>query len=250
MDYSTKKKTILSSIAVISILIIFIACIIFVFAVYDQTLFTSEKTQKEKAEAYASQASSTPKNGIVFLGDSIIEMYNLDKFFPNKNYINRGISSNESGHILKRLQSNVIDIAPKIIILHVGANDIGHKVPIDDYLKNVNDIIDKISQSLPDSYILVDSIFPTVKLNSINSKNLTKRRDNATISNVNDKLKNLCRTKSQTCKVKYLDMTKLLAKNNELNRDYTLDGLHLNEKGYKIVSREYTNQINTILGQK
>ena len=246
LSYAKKRKIILTSIAVISFTMMILLSIALIFITYNQSLLSSHTVQLKKAETYAEQVSSTQKNGVVFVGDSIFEMYNLNKHFRGKNYINRGISSNESIDVLNRLQTNVIDLAPKIIILHVGTNDIGHKVTSENYLLNMSKIIDKIKTELPDSYLFIDSIYPTRRLNNFNSMNLTKTRDNIAIKNMNTKLINLCDTKN----VQFINTHKLLLENDKLNRSYTIDGLHLSDFGYKVVSREFTKYINEVLEEE
>lgn len=247
MTYETKRKIALSSIAVFCIIITTLACVAAVFLIYGEVLHSSKSAQLNKAEKYAEQVVDTPKGGVVFLGDSIFEMYELNKWYKDKGYINRGISSNESADILNRLQTNVIDIEPKVIILHVGANDIGHGVKSDTYLTNMDKIISQITTSLPDCTLLVDSIYPTVTLNSFNSRNLTKKRDNASITNLNSRLNNICNKYSATNKVKFLTAThSSLLEKGKMNKTYTIDGLHLSDFGYRIITRQIDAEIQKL----
>ena len=65
-------------------------------------------------------------NRIVLIGDSITEFwerYDLI-FFSQNNYINRGISSQTSVHVLERFDNDVINLKPKGVIILVGINDI------------------------------------------------------------------------------------------------------------------------------
>lgn len=233
LNYSQKRQIILSAIAVISIIIVTAFCVSIIFMIYGESLFSSKKTQLKKAENYATMTEITPKEGVVFLGDSIFEMYDLKKYFKNKdNYINRGISSNKSADILARLQTNVIDITPKVIIIHVGTNDIGHNVSAEEYIINMGKIITELSTKLPDCKMMVDSIYPTITLNNYNSINLTKVRSNDDINNFNLRLKSLCNTKN----IDYINTHDSLLKGDKLNKTYTIDGLHLSDAGYRIVS--------------
>lgn len=239
LTYSQKRQIALSVIAVISLIITILGCVFLIYTIYGQALFSSQKVQSKKAENYANAAESTEKDGIVFVGDSIFELYQLDKYYKNKDYINRGISSNKSADVLKRLQSNVIDIQPKMVIIHVGTNDLGHGVSAEDYISNMFAIISSIEQNLPNCKIFIDSIYPTITLHNYNSMNLTKYRKNDNINNFNDKLKNLCKTKNIT----FIDTHSCLLVGNELNREFTIDGLHLNDAGYKSVTREIMHHI-------
>lgn len=233
----------LSTIAIVLLLITILFCLALIYLLYGEALFSSHKVQLKKAENYAAIANETPKEGIVFVGDSIIELYDLQKHYKDPLYINRGISSNKSEDVLNRLQTNVIDLNPKIILLHVGTNDIGHNIPYNDYISNMDKIIKELKAKLPNCKIVVNSIFPTVTLNNYNSKNLTKVRDNYTILNFNKGLINLCGTNNIT----YLDIHHHLLKDDELNKTYTIDGLHLSESGYNVVTREISYCINNLI---
>lgn len=243
LSYNQKRKIMLACIAIVLLLITILACATLIYLLYGEALFSSPKVQLKKAENYAAIVNDTPKEGIVFVGDSIIELYDLKKHYKDPLYINRGISSNKSADVLNRLQTNVIDLNPKIIVLHVGTNDIGHKIPYNDYISNMDKIIKELKGKLPNCKIIVDSIFPTVTLDNYNSKNLTKVRDNYTILNFNQGLINLCITNNVT----YLDIHHHLLKGEKLNKTYTIDGLHLSESGYNVVTREISYCISNLL---
>lgn len=243
LSFEKKRKITLISIAIVSVTLVLLFVVCGLFIIYNEALMSSKKMQLKKAEEYASLADSTPKGGVVFVGDSIIEMYDLDEYYKEKGYINRGISSNESEDILNRLQTNVIDIAPKVIILHIGANDIGHQVSIEKFRANVEKIINIIQTNLPDCKLFIDSIYPTLTLGNFNSKNLTRHRSNVAISNFNDSLISLCNTYG----IDYINTHNQLLEDGKLKRTYTLDGLHISDAGYKRVTATIDKVINQAL---
>jgi acyl-CoA thioesterase-1 len=61
---------------------------------------------------------------VVFLGDSITEGWKLEKSFPGKPYVNRGISGQTSSQILLRFRQDVIDLHPKVAVILAGTNDL------------------------------------------------------------------------------------------------------------------------------
>ncbi len=61
---------------------------------------------------------------VVFMGDSITEGWHLDKSFPGKPYINRGISGQTSSQMLLRFRQDVIDLKPKVVLILAGTNDL------------------------------------------------------------------------------------------------------------------------------
>jgi acyl-CoA thioesterase I len=64
------------------------------------------------------------ENRVVFMGDSITEDWHLEKSFPGKPYINRGISGQTSPQMLVRFRRDVIDLKPRVVLILAGTNDI------------------------------------------------------------------------------------------------------------------------------
>jgi lysophospholipase L1-like esterase len=61
---------------------------------------------------------------VVFLGDSITDIWKLAQFFPDKPYVNRGISGQTTPQMLVRMFPDVIDLKPAAVIILAGTNDI------------------------------------------------------------------------------------------------------------------------------
>ncbi len=61
---------------------------------------------------------------VVFMGDSITDIWKLDKSFPGKPYINRGIGGQTTPQMLIRFRPDVIDLDPKVVVILAGTNDI------------------------------------------------------------------------------------------------------------------------------
>jgi lysophospholipase L1-like esterase len=61
---------------------------------------------------------------VVFLGDSITDTWRLTQFFPEKPYVNRGISGQTTPQMLVRMFPDVIDLRPAAVIILAGTNDI------------------------------------------------------------------------------------------------------------------------------
>jgi acyl-CoA synthetase (AMP-forming)/AMP-acid ligase II/lysophospholipase L1-like esterase len=82
----------------------------------------------------ANSAFTRPRPGeqrVVFLGDSITDCWNLDRYFPGKRYINRGIGGHTTSQILLRFRQDVIELHPHVVIILAGTNDIaGNTGPI------------------------------------------------------------------------------------------------------------------------
>src|SRR5262249_46329745 len=61
---------------------------------------------------------------VVFMGDSITDVWKLTEYFPNKPYINRGISGQTTPQMLIRFRPDVIALKPKLVVILAGTNDI------------------------------------------------------------------------------------------------------------------------------
>ena len=80
-----------------------------------------------KFDRYAEQnAKVTVKPKVVFMGDSITEGWAKEDpgFFTDNNFIGRGISGQTTSHMLVRFRRDVIDLAPKYVVILAGTNDI------------------------------------------------------------------------------------------------------------------------------
>lgn len=74
---------------------------------------------------------------------------------------NRGISGDTADRLLERLDDNLINIKPSVVVLLIGINDISHKyVDMDYILTNTRAIIDKIAKALPQTKIIVQNVYP------------------------------------------------------------------------------------------
>ena len=61
---------------------------------------------------------------VVFLGDSITDGWPLEKYFPGKAYVNRGIGGQTTPQILIRFREDVINLRPAAVVILAGTNDI------------------------------------------------------------------------------------------------------------------------------
>jgi lysophospholipase L1-like esterase len=72
------------------------------------------------------------ENRVVFMGDSITEGWgSLNRAFPGRPYINRGISGQTTPQMVLRFRPDVIALRPKAVVILGGTNDIaGNTVPM------------------------------------------------------------------------------------------------------------------------
>jgi lysophospholipase L1-like esterase len=71
-----------------------------------------------------------PHDGaIVFLGDSVTQLWDLHRFFPGRPYVNRGIEAQTTAQMLLRFRADVIALHPRCVVILGGTNDVMVQVP-------------------------------------------------------------------------------------------------------------------------
>lgn len=97
-------------------------------AVYGQRLVDSLHDWAQLGHYYEDNqrlaALPRQERRVVFLGDSITELWNLAKFFPGKPHVNRGISGQTTPQMLLRMFPDVIKLQPEAVVILAGTNDI------------------------------------------------------------------------------------------------------------------------------
>jgi len=77
-----------------------------------------------KQEDLQMGAPAAGEDRVVFMGDSITQIWKLDGSFPGKPYVNRGISGQTTPQMVLRFRQDVIELKPKVVVILGGTNDI------------------------------------------------------------------------------------------------------------------------------
>lgn len=168
----------------------------------------------------------------LFLGDSITEYYDLDKYFPDMPVVNSGVAGDTTDDILNDMKGRVYDYNPSKVFLLIGTNDLRDEKSVDEVVDNIKKIIENIETNKKGAEIYLESIYPVNE--EINEK-VVELRNNPDINEINDKIEKYAEERNITC----IDLhEKLINDEGLLDRKYTKDGLHLNEEGYEVVTEE------------
>ena len=172
---------------------------------------------------FNTELDSLPRGEIVFLGNSIIEGFDLNKYFPGTATINRGIVADHLDGLMERIDNSAIALEPSKLFIMIGINDIGDQRD-DEYLKAMySTLIDTLKFKLPKTEIYLHSILPT----TARWKNCPPEQ----IKRMNSFLAVLALEKGLV----YINIYPyFLIDMNYLNPALTKDGLHPNEAGYDI----------------
>lgn len=173
---------------------------------------------------------------IVFVGDSITYQYNLKDYYDDKYHlVNSGIDGNTTSDILNDMENRIYRYNPTKVVLLIGTNDIPYKSE-KEIENNIKTIIDNIIDNRPNCEIYLESIYPVNDTDDEKiSHDMVRKRKNEKIMNINKNLKSLAKNEK---KVTYINMYDyLLDENGNLKIEYTKEGLHLNNDGYKVVTK-------------
>ena len=83
--------------------------------------------------AEANRKLGAPQPGkprVVFLGDSITDLWRLNEYFPDRDFVNRGISGQIACQMLGRMKADVIDLHPAAVVILAGTNDLARGIPL------------------------------------------------------------------------------------------------------------------------
>jgi len=183
---------------------------------------------ENKMNAFKKQNTYVLKGGIVFIGDSITQDYNVYEYFNGIKVYNRGIGGDTTEGLLRRLDVSVFDLKPTKVILLIGTNDFAIlKSSPQEIFNRIESIISTIRNFDINIQIILQSVYP---VNSKLSPMTVLPRSNAQISSLNGMLKTIPN-------VTYVDLYQLLIdQHDQLNPLYTVEGLHINEMGYALIT--------------
>lgn len=167
------------------------------------------------------------KNEIVFLGNSITDGAEWFEMLGNRKCLNRGISADITEGILLRLDQ-ITRLQPKKLFIMIGVNDLSRNMTPDEVIVNYRKILERVRDETPRTKVYVQSVLPVNPATGM-AKNHTNKTPE--IMELNGKLKALATEFGHT----YIDLFTLMADSeNHLPRSYSVDGLHLSYKAYKV----------------
>lgn len=172
------------------------------------------------------------ENRVVFLGDDITEHWGAGKapFFPGKPYINRGISRQTSPQMLVRFRQDVISLKPKVVIIQAGTNDLaGYSGPATEKVvaENIESMVDLAR--VHRIRVVLASVTPICDCYEIKQ---TARRAQGRIIGLNGWLKEYAAANNLV----YLNYYSALAEGRNLKKQFTTDGLLLNDAAYELMA--------------
>jgi lysophospholipase L1-like esterase len=181
------------------------------------------------------------KPRVVFFGDSITDGWRLNEYFPDGDYVNRGIGGQITAEMLGRMKADVIDLQPAAVLILAGTNDLARGIPLIAIENNYQMIAD-----LASAYkikVIFASVLPVSDhhMNVSPRFEMTKGRPPVFIKALNEWLLRFCAQRGYTY-LNYFDA--MVDASGQLQADLADDGLHPNARGYRIMAPLALEAIN------
>lgn len=190
-------------------------------------------------------AAAPVKNRVVFLGDSITDGWGRRQgsvFFPGKPYVNRGISGQTTPQMLIRFQQDVVSLKPAVVVILAGTNDIaGNTGPttneqIEDNFKSMiaiakqNHIKVVLASVTPAfAYPWRPGVHPVQRILALNGWLRQEAAEQGLV---------------------YLDYFSAMADQQDgMKPELTVDGVHPNAAGYRVMAPLAEQAIREALGR-
>ncbi|OQY13087.1 MAG: hypothetical protein B6I30_03595 [Desulfobacteraceae bacterium 4572_187] len=166
-------------------------------------------------------------NSTIFIGSSIIENWNFENLFKDKAFINRGIGDDDSSDMLKRFEEDVVGLKPKNVVIYFGANDIKKRLSSDQSKDNLKQMLKLSYENKINSLVL---LFLPVNYKSNAALRYTHSKDK--MRALNKQLVKSCEQDNTA----YINLFSTIRKRDDFAELYFNDGIHLNAKGYQVLS--------------
>ena len=155
---------------------------------------------------------------IAFVGDSVVERWGTQEFFPSRKTSNYG----KSGSGISYVESFKGRFIGDDVVIISGTNDLV-RIGTSNETEYVARYVSAVQQIYAERVYLF-SIFPRSFMNDPDSINDKIRHINSLIK------KNIASTD-----IRYIDVFSDLSKGGSIDMQYSYDGLHLNSYGYELI---------------
>jgi lysophospholipase L1-like esterase len=200
-----------------------------------------------KRHAAVTQIASERKASLVFIGDSITQMFGgephdrsqpgkevWEKYYAKRNASNLGFGYDFVENTLWRLRHGELDgAAAKVVVIHIGTNNVSRNTPVE-IASGIRAICDEVRQRQPSVKIVLMAIFPRGP------------KPDATRSKLDEINKLIAGFDGVT----FLDIgAKFLEPDGSISRETMGDFLHPTAKGYEIWANELEPVLSKLLGE-
>ncbi len=168
---------------------------------------------------------------VVFIGDSITDIWKLADQFPGKPYVNRGISGQTTPQMLVRMYPDVIDLKPAAVVILAGTNDIARNTG-PETLTMIEENLQAMTE-LAQTHGIKVVLCSLTPISDYERRPQSGQRPPADILNLNAWMKEYA-TKVHAVYANYFSA--LVDEKGMLKKGYSMDGLHPNQMGFDLLA--------------
>jgi len=189
------------------------------------------------------QLNTLAKKGqIVFAGSSLAEQFPINEMLVSLGreitVYNRGIGGDTTLDLIRNMDTCIFCLEPRKLFINIGSNDIGNAgYQEDTLLLNYKLILTQIKNRLPGTQVYLLSYYPVnpnadSDMTEEDKAQMFSTRTNRNIASANKRVELLAKELSY----EYLNVSApLLDGNGTLNKEYTVEGVHLWPSAYQKV---------------
>lgn len=187
---------------------------------------------------------------VVLFGDSRIAMWDKLPVLPGYVFINRGIGGDTTAQLMLRLQQDVINLSPDMVVIQLGINDlkaIGVKPERQEWIiaqvkKHLKQMTAQINHY--GIHVLLMTVIPAAEPRLLRSLVWSTSID-AAVADVNDYIRSL-----KGDGITIIDCSPSFDMNGRVRPEFALDTLHLNAKGYEMLGQRLSMSILNVATAK
>jgi len=186
------------------------------------------------------------KPRVVFMGDSITDNWRLNEYFPDQDFINRGISGQTTDQMLGRFEADVVQLKPAAVVIFGGTNDLYRRIPVAAVENNIRAMAELAQFN--GIRVLIATLLPVSDYHKDRDVNYerTPRRAPEQIRELNRWIQSYCASKDFTF-VNYY--SEVMDAAGFFKPDLSDDGLHPNSQGYRIMAPVVLQALQSVVTQ-
>lgn len=199
------------------------------------------------AERYREENKSAVKGAIVFAGSSLMEMFPVEAFAKEEGpdfpvVYNRGLGGWRTEDMLATLEAQVTGLMPRRVFINIGTNDLSDpSVTIDELMERYDEILNRIEAEVPGVELILMAYYP-INYDAADEgmKACLRVRTNERIREANQAVEALAARHG----ARYMDFNAPLTdEQGRLKAEYTIEGMHITEEGYRAIWPEVRKAI-------
>lgn len=199
------------------------------------------------AAANPAPSADPAKSAVLFVGDSRIESWPTPPSLSGVHIINLGRYGETTAQLLARLDLDVFDREPRLVVLQTGINDLKamgvfrtrSEEIVENCWLNLRRIIERLrSHDIP---VVVLTIFPVGDIRPLRYPIWSKDTLTA-VAEINQRLLAL-----DEPGVQVVDCDPILARGGRMRGEYVVDDFHINEAAYQALSERITPLLDEAL---